>query len=43
MPRYCHNLKLGQQHGQSAWLGDPMEVALADFAGEHGDLGDASR
>jgi calcium-translocating P-type ATPase len=30
--RYCHNLKRGLRDGQEVWLGDPMEVALSEFA-----------
>lgn len=33
--RYCHSLKLGEQAKQQVWLGDPMEVALLDFAMQH--------
>ena len=29
--RYCHDLKRGQRDGQAVWLGDPMEIALAEF------------
>ncbi|HEX4943206.1 MAG TPA: cation-transporting P-type ATPase [Usitatibacteraceae bacterium] len=31
--RYCHSLKRGSRNGKQAWLGDPMEIALAEFAG----------
>ena len=39
----CHNLKRGQHGGSEVWLGDPMEAALRDFAGRHGEHGDAPR
>ncbi len=39
----CHNLKRGQHGGGEVWLGDPMEAALRDFAGQHGERGDAPR
>ncbi len=39
----CHNLKRGQHEGGEVWLGDPMEAALRDFAGRHGECGDAPR
>jgi len=29
---FCHSLKQGVRDGQSVWLGDPMEVALHEFA-----------
>lgn len=29
---YCHQLKLVVQEGQPRWLGDPMEIALVEFA-----------
>ena len=29
---FCHNLKRAQDHGQFVLLGDPMEVALVEFA-----------
>ncbi|WP_153148015.1 cation-transporting P-type ATPase [Dechloromonas sp. H13] len=29
---HCHNLKPGVRGGQAVWLGDPMEVALREFA-----------
>jgi sodium/potassium-transporting ATPase subunit alpha len=38
--RHCHTLKRGGRDGRAVWLGDPMEIALADFAGERSDLGD---
>lgn len=28
----CHSLKRGLHAGQGAWLGDPMEIALVEFA-----------
>ena len=31
--RYCHSLKLGRQDERETWLGDPMEIALVEFAG----------
>ena len=39
--RYCNNLKLVLEGGQNAWLGDPMEVALAAFAGDSHALANA--
>jgi len=39
----CHNLKRSQHEGGEVWLGDPMEAALRDFAGQHGERGDAPR
>ncbi len=39
--RYCNNLKRSQREGRTVWLGDPMEVALAAFAKEMGDSGEA--
>lgn len=38
--RYCHNLKRGTRDGQEVWLGDPMEVALSEFAQLAGASGD---
>jgi sodium/potassium-transporting ATPase subunit alpha len=35
----CHNLKRGQHDGGEVWLGDPMEVALNDFARQAMDFG----
>lgn len=32
----CHSLKLGQRDGAPIWLGDPMEVALVEFAARTG-------
>ena len=29
--RHCHDLKRGRSGGHAAWLGDPMEIALAQF------------
>jgi len=29
--RHCHSLRLAQRDGREIWLGDPMEVALAEF------------
>jgi calcium-translocating P-type ATPase len=40
--RHCHNLKRGSRNGLSGWLGDPMEIALANFGGEANDLGDGA-
>jgi sodium/potassium-transporting ATPase subunit alpha len=33
--RHCHTLKHGRRDGRDAWLGDPMEVALAEFGRRH--------
>ncbi len=33
----CHSLKLGQRDGAPIWLGDPMEVALVEFAAARAD------
>jgi sodium/potassium-transporting ATPase subunit alpha len=30
----CHDLKESEQHGQAVLLGDPMEIALVDMAGQ---------
>ena len=38
--RYCHNLKRGLRDGQEVWLGDPMEVALSEFAQSAGAPGE---
>lgn len=38
--RYCHNLKRGQHAGQAVWLGDPMEIALSEFAASAGASGE---
>ena len=32
----CHNLKQEATSGRGRWLGDPMEVALVEFAARHG-------
>ena len=37
--RQCHNLKRGRRDGAETWLGDPMEVALAEFGGSSNDFG----
>ena len=29
---YCHSLQRGWQGGEVAWLGDPMEIALREYA-----------
>ena len=39
---HCHNLKLSHMNGQSTWLGDPMEVALAEFGRSRNDPGEVS-
>ena len=39
--QHCHNLKRGNHDGRKVWLGDPMEIALADFARQIQDFGDA--
>ncbi|MBL0142036.1 MAG: cation-transporting P-type ATPase [Betaproteobacteria bacterium] len=31
--RHCNSLKRGRRNGHYGWLGDPMEVAFAEFAG----------
>ncbi|MCC7200636.1 MAG: cation-transporting P-type ATPase [Gammaproteobacteria bacterium] len=33
--RYCHSLKWGRRNGTEGWLGDPMEIALAEFGRPH--------
>jgi calcium-translocating P-type ATPase len=33
--RHCHTLKRGRRDGLDGWLGDPMEVALAEFGHRH--------
>ena len=33
--RHCHTLKRGRRDGRDTWLGDPMEVALAEFGRRH--------
>ena len=40
--RHCHDLRRGKHEGRQAWLGDPMEIALADF-GDHGREPDGAR
>ncbi len=30
----CHSLKQGSREGKPVWLGDPMELALVEFAGQ---------
>jgi len=35
--RHCHGLKRARRNGIDAWLGDPMEVALAEFGGGGAD------
>lgn len=37
---HCHNLKPGVRAGQAVWLGDPMEVALREFAVAAGGFGE---
>jgi sodium/potassium-transporting ATPase subunit alpha len=37
--RHCHSLKRGRHDGRESWLGDPMEIALAEFGGDRIDLG----
>ncbi|HEX7374845.1 MAG TPA: cation-transporting P-type ATPase [Steroidobacteraceae bacterium] len=32
--RHCHSLKRGRRDGEPVWLGDPMEIALAEFGAE---------
>jgi calcium-translocating P-type ATPase len=39
--QYCNNLKRGHRDGQEVWLGDPMEVALSEFARHTRDFGEA--
>jgi len=41
--QHCHNLKRGNHDGHETWLGDPMEIALAGFARQAIDYGDAPR
>ncbi len=38
--QYCHNLKKSFHENQPIWLGDPMEIALADFGKQSHDFGD---
>ena len=40
--RHCHDLKRGRRDGHETWLGDPMEIALAEFGASGKDPGDAS-
>ncbi len=40
--QHCHNLKRSRNDGQDSWLGDPMEIALADFGRDCRDFGDVS-
>ena len=40
--RHCHNLKRGRRDGPGDWLGDPMEIALAEFGGNGHDVGAVS-
>ncbi len=40
--QYCHNLKRIHQDGRELWLGDPMELALREFATLADDAGAAS-
>ena len=39
--RHCHNLKRSLRDGHEIWLGDPMEVALSEFARAAGEFGEA--
>jgi len=32
--RHCNSLKRGRRNGHEGWLGEPMEIAFAEFAGE---------
>jgi calcium-translocating P-type ATPase len=41
--RQCHNLKRGRRDGRETWLGDAMEVALAEFGGSSNDLGPTAK
>ncbi len=36
--RHCHDLRHVEQSGQTAWLGDPMEVALLEAAPSDGKV-----
>ncbi len=38
--QYCHNLKKSFQNEHYVWLGDPMEIALAEFGRKSHDFGD---
>jgi calcium-translocating P-type ATPase len=40
--RLCHDLRRGKREGRAVWLGDPMEIALAEF-GERGVVGEVER
>jgi sodium/potassium-transporting ATPase subunit alpha len=40
--RHCNSLKRGRSDGVEGWLGDPMEIALAEFAGDVANLPDAT-
>jgi len=40
--RACHNLKRSRGDAGEIWLGDPMEVALREFARQEGDTGEAA-
>jgi len=40
--RLCHNLKRGSRDGKESWLGDPMEIALVEFAVSVKDMNDAT-
>ncbi len=37
--QHCHNLKRTRRNGEDGWLGDPMEVALAEFGRSCNDFG----
>ncbi|TCV90390.1 cation-translocating P-type ATPase [Sulfurirhabdus autotrophica] len=39
--QYCHSLKRSIHNSQVTWLGDPMELALAEFAKNMNDFGEA--
>ncbi len=39
--QHCHNLKRSNHDAQVVWLGDPMEIALAEFARNLKDFGEA--
>jgi calcium-translocating P-type ATPase len=38
---HCHALKRGVRDGRDVWLGDPMEIALAEFGQRHAAPGQA--
>lgn len=40
--RHCHGLRRGMRNAHEGWLGDPMEIALVEFAGDGVDPGAAS-